>query len=127
MYYNSFPSSQYSHLSNSIVHNPLRYICIKSYIANFNIINRYSSSCRFGGNAVGYTYSSAGVSVQSGDQFVESIRNSVASTHSPLVLEGIGGFGALFDLHALKMRQPVLVSGTDGVGTKLLVSTAWVL
>lgn len=63
-------------------------------------------------------YREAGVDVEAGRAFVEKIRNMVASTHRPEVLGGIGGFSGYFNLPA-GMREPVLVSGTDGVGTKL--------
>lgn len=70
------------------------------------------------------TYSSAGVNVAKGEQFVETIRGCVASTHGPAVLGGLGGFGALYDLQGLGLHHPVLVSGTDGVGTKLMIANA---
>jgi phosphoribosylformylglycinamidine cyclo-ligase len=65
------------------------------------------------------TYRDAGVNVAEGQRTVELMKAAVARTFTPGVMEGIGSFGALFrpDLSALK--QPVLVSGTDGVGTKL--------
>lgn len=64
------------------------------------------------------TYKSAGVDVSAGEQSVERIAPLVASTYSARVLEGIGGFGALFRAQFEGLRDPVLVSGTDGVGTK---------
>ncbi len=63
-------------------------------------------------------YRQAGVDVEAGRAFVETIRSLVAGTHRPGVLGGLGGFGGYFELPA-GYRQPVLVSGTDGVGTKL--------
>jgi len=63
-------------------------------------------------------YESAGVSITRGDRFLSRIRSCVKETHGPEVLAELGGFGALFDLSAITYRQPVLVSGTDGVGTK---------
>jgi phosphoribosylformylglycinamidine cyclo-ligase len=63
-------------------------------------------------------YREAGVDVEAGRAFVEKIRHLVESTHRPEVLGGIGGFSGFFELPA-GYRQPVLVSGTDGVGTKL--------
>lgn len=63
-------------------------------------------------------YRQAGVDVEAGRAFVQQIRRSVESTYRPEVLGGLGGFGGLFELPA-GYRQPVLVSGTDGVGTKL--------
>lgn len=63
-------------------------------------------------------YRTAGVDVEAGRQFVGRIKDLVAQTHRPGVLGGLGGFGGLFELPT-GYRQPVLVSGTDGVGTKL--------
>ena len=65
------------------------------------------------------TYRDAGVDIDRGDALVEAIRPIAASTHRPGVLGGLGGFGALFQIPAGAYRDPVLVAGTDGVGTKL--------
>ena len=65
------------------------------------------------------SYEDAGVSVERGNQLVERIKDSAKRTHRDGVMSGLGGFGALFDLTKLNYKQPVLVSGTDGVGTKL--------
>jgi phosphoribosylformylglycinamidine cyclo-ligase len=64
------------------------------------------------------TYRSAGVDIDAGDEVVERIKPLVRRTFRPEVMAGLGGFGALFEL-AGRFRDPVLVSGTDGVGTKL--------
>ncbi len=64
------------------------------------------------------TYRDAGVDIDAGEALVERIKPLAAMTRRPGVLAGIGGFGALFEVPA-GYRQPVLVSGTDGVGTKL--------
>ncbi len=64
------------------------------------------------------TYKDAGVDIEIGDQLVERIKPFAKSTMREEVLAGIGGFGAMFDI-AKKYKEPVLVSGTDGVGTKL--------
>jgi len=64
------------------------------------------------------SYRDAGVDIDAGNQLVEKIRGSVASTKRPGVMGNIGGFGGLFEIPA-GYKQPVLVSGTDGVGTKL--------
>ena len=64
------------------------------------------------------TYRDAGVDIDAGNQVVERIKPLVKRTFRPEVMGGLGGFGALFDLSG-KYREPVLVSGTDGVGTKL--------
>ncbi len=69
------------------------------------------------------TYRDAGVDTAEGARAVERIRKAVRSTYRCEVIGDIGGFGALFDASAFKqMRQPVLVSGADGVGTKLQVA-----
>ncbi len=65
------------------------------------------------------TYRAAGVDVAAGDALVETIKPIAARTHRPGVLAGIGGFGALFEVPRDRYREPVLVSSTDGVGTKL--------
>ncbi len=64
------------------------------------------------------TYRDAGVDIDAGNRVVERIKPLVARSFRPEVMGGLGGFGALFDLSG-KYREPVLVSGTDGVGTKL--------
>jgi phosphoribosylformylglycinamidine cyclo-ligase len=65
------------------------------------------------------TYKDAGVDIDAGNALVERIKPLVARTARPEVLTGLGGFGGLFALAPGKYEQPVLVSGTDGVGTKL--------
>ena len=64
------------------------------------------------------TYRDAGVDIDAGDALVERIKPAAKRTMRPEVLGGIGGFGALFEV-SKKFKEPVLVSGTDGVGTKL--------
>ncbi len=64
-------------------------------------------------------YADAGVDLEAADRSVDLIGELVARTHRPEVLGGIGGFGGLFQLDTSRYRQPVLVSGTDGVGTKV--------
>ena len=68
-------------------------------------------------------YREAGVDVEAGRDFVEQIRRGVESTYRPGVLGGLGGFGGLFQLPT-GYTEPVLVSGTDGVGTKLKIAQA---
>ena len=65
------------------------------------------------------TYKDAGVDIDAGSDLVERIKPLVKRTMRPEVLAGLGGFGGLFALPPNRYRQPVLVSGTDGVGTKL--------
>jgi len=67
------------------------------------------------------TYADAGVNIDAGNAFVSRIRDAVASTTRPEVIGGLGGFGALFKADFSSMDEPVLVSSTDGVGTKLLL------
>jgi len=69
-------------------------------------------------DASALTYRDAGVDIDAGDALVERIKPYAKRTMRPEVLAGIGGFGALFEI-SRKYREPVLVSGTDGVGTKL--------
>jgi phosphoribosylformylglycinamidine cyclo-ligase len=65
------------------------------------------------------TYKDAGVDIDAGDALVERIKPLAARTRRPEVLSGVGGFGGLFALPPGKYKEPVIVSGTDGVGTKL--------
>ncbi len=65
------------------------------------------------------SYRDAGVDIDAGTALVEKIKSTAKKTTRPGVLSGLGGFGALFELPLDRYRQPVLVSGTDGVGTKL--------
>ena len=65
------------------------------------------------------SYRDAGVDIEAGNRLVDRIKPHAKRTHRPGVLGGLGGFGALFELPLDRYRQPVLVSGTDGVGTKL--------
>ena len=68
------------------------------------------------------TYRDAGVDIDAGDEFVERIKPHVRSTFRPEVLTDLGGFGGLFRFQANRYQDPVLVSGTDGVGTKLKIA-----
>ena len=70
----------------------------------------------------GLTYRAAGVDIAAADALVETIKPLARATHRRGVIGGLGGFGALFDLKAAGFVDPVLVSGTDGVGTKLKVA-----
>lgn len=70
----------------------------------------------------GLTYKEAGVSIEEGDRFVSLISPLVRKTFRKEVLTDIGSFGALFKLDISRFREPVLVSGTDGVGTKLKIA-----
>ena len=72
--------------------------------------------------ASGLTYASAGVSIVAGDRLVSRIGPLAKRTSIPGVISGVGGFSALFDLQRRGYRQPVLVTSTDGVGTKLKIA-----
>ena len=75
-----------------------------------------------GDKSQGLTYRAAGVDIDAADALVEAIKPLARATARPGVMGGLGGFGALFDLKAAGFIDPVLVSGTDGVGTKLKVA-----
>jgi phosphoribosylformylglycinamidine cyclo-ligase len=68
------------------------------------------------------TYKDAGVDIDAGNELVDRIKPLVKRTLRPEVLAGLGGFGGLFALPPDRYREPVLVSGTDGVGTKLMLA-----
>ena len=72
-------------------------------------------------NPISLNYRDAGVDIEAGNELVEKIKPDIKRTMRPGVLGGIGGFGGLFELPT-NFRQPVLVSGTDGVGTKLMLA-----
>jgi len=75
-----------------------------------------------GAEAVGTTYKEAGVDIAAGNEAVRLMRAAVRTTFRPEVLADIGGFGGLFALDTRKYREPVLVAGADGVGTKLKIA-----
>ena len=72
------------------------------------------------------TYRDAGVDIDVADRWISDIRTDAESTRRPGVVSGLGGFAALFSLNeaagAARFEDPLLVSGTDGVGTKLMVA-----
>ena len=68
------------------------------------------------------TYKDSGVDITKGNQLIEKIKPIAKSTIRPGVLGGLGGFGAMFEIPLEKYKNPVLISGTDGVGTKLKVA-----
>ena len=67
-------------------------------------------------------YKEAGVDLEAGYESVRLIKSHVARTKVLGAVDSIGAFGGMFDLSMLNMKEPVLVSGTDGVGTKLMVA-----
>jgi len=68
------------------------------------------------------TYKDAGVDIDTANEFVERIKASIKTTARKEVVSGIGGFGGLFRLNTVDLKKPVLVSSTDGVGTKLRIA-----
>lgn len=68
------------------------------------------------------SYRDAGVDIEAGNEAVEKIKTAVCSTYRPEVLGDLGGFGGLFALNTQKYQEPILVAGTDGVGTKLEIA-----
>jgi len=70
-------------------------------------------------NQESLSYKSAGVDIEAGNSLVERIKPIAARTKIPGVMSGLGGFGSMFELPLDRYKQPILVSGTDGVGTKL--------
>lgn len=73
-------------------------------------------------NKNGLTYAEAGVNIDAGNALVDRIKPAAAKTKRSGVMSGLGGFGALFDLKAAGYNDPILVSATDGVGTKLRIA-----
>jgi len=74
------------------------------------------------GEKKGLSYRDAGVDIDAGNALVERIKPAAAATKRPGVMDGLGGFGALFDLKAARYSDPILVAATDGVGTKLRIA-----
>ena len=70
------------------------------------------------------SYENAGVNLEAGYEVVRRIKQHVASTARKGMMGNIGSFGGMFDLSSLNVKEPVLVSGTDGVGTKLKIAFA---
>ena len=65
------------------------------------------------------SYAAAGVDITAGYKAVELMKQHIARTTTPGVCSGIGGFGGMYELDLEGIKRPILVSGTDGVGTKL--------
>jgi phosphoribosylformylglycinamidine cyclo-ligase len=73
--------------------------------------------------SIGETYKAAGVDISAGEETVKRIKNIVQTTYRKEVVGDIGGFGGLFDISDFQHGKPILVSSTDGVGTKALIAT----
>jgi phosphoribosylformylglycinamidine cyclo-ligase len=86
-------------------------VCILKKFDREHIVNEENKN--------GLNYKDAGVDIVAGNALVERIKPIAARTRIPGVMAGLGGFGSLFELPLNKYKNPVLVSGTDGVGTKL--------
>ncbi|MCK5334868.1 MAG: phosphoribosylformylglycinamidine cyclo-ligase, partial [Gammaproteobacteria bacterium] len=69
------------------------------------------------------SYKDAGVNIDAGNALIDKIKPHVAKTRRPEVMGGLGGFGAMFQIPLDRYKEPVLISGTDGVGTKLKLAT----
>ncbi|XP_055350451.1 trifunctional purine biosynthetic protein adenosine-3-like [Paramacrobiotus metropolitanus] len=83
----------------------------------------YQSISKEFGDSTALTYKKCSVDIDEGDRLVEEYIVPLArGTHRTGLYEGVGGFGGLFDLQKLNYKEPVLVSGTDGVGTKILIA-----
>ncbi len=89
-------------------------------LSDFESVDNLSVPVRLSASKSVDSYASAGVNIDAGNRAVALMRDAVKSTYGPEVLAGIGSFGGLFDVSALKsMSDPVLVASTDGVGTKV--------
>lgn len=96
--------------------------CAKTYLFPFVGMNSGEENA-MSDNGKHVTYEDAGVDTAEGGRAVDAIKQMVKSTNRPEVIGGIGGFGGLFSAAALKdMEDPILISGTDGVGTKLVLA-----
>lgn len=71
---------------------------------------------------MGNAYTKAGVDVEAGYEVVERIKKHVKRTERMGVMGALGGFGGCFDLSTVEVKEPILISGTDGVGTKLMIA-----
>ena len=96
---------------------------IRSLVIHLPTAKISGSSLSASKNSRSLRYSDSGVSIDAGNQLAERIKRVAARTHGAGVLGGLGGFGALYELPLDRFRNPVLVSATDGVGTKLKLAS----
>lgn len=93
------------------------------YVSRMNSQHQPATTTHTTTEQTGLTYADAGVDVKAGEQAVQLMKAAIRSTHGPEVLAGVGAFAGAFSAKALqKMRRPVLVASTDGVGTKTLLA-----
>ena len=85
------------------------------------LISRQKRLIFGGGFQMANAYEQAGVNIEAGYEAVNRMKKHVKRTFRPEVMNGLGGFGGMFDLSSLNLKEPVLISGTDGVGTKLQI------
>jgi len=96
------------------------YQSINDYLVTTKLIGRVKKERKI--KLMGKSYKEAGVDIDLANQIVKEIKPLIGKTSIPGVLSGIGGFGGLFSLAEQKYKEPVLVSSTDGVGTKLKIA-----
>jgi phosphoribosylamine--glycine ligase/phosphoribosylformylglycinamidine cyclo-ligase len=97
-------------------------ISFEGMVVRRDIAHRALKPAQAAASQGGLTYAQAGVDVDAGNALVEAIKPAAKSTRRPGCDASLGGFGGVFDLKACQFKDPVLVSGTDGVGTKLRVA-----